>query len=142
MQSPDRVHRELVASKGSACSWQPNHSWRISDKHSRTTVRQPIILEPSSIFESTPAKFFRRSLKSSHQPHVRTNAFQSTPVVQELLEMNQIKWPTGFNKEDFIGNGNYGAVCLDSSSSTVVKFPHKGCEEVIRIEIKIYEGGR
>jgi len=53
--------------------------------------------------------------------------------------MNQIKWPTGFNKEDFVGNGNYGAVCLDSSSSTVVKFPHKGCEEAIRIEIKIYE---
>ncbi|KAN0086906.1 hypothetical protein V8E54_000594 [Elaphomyces granulatus] len=82
---------------------------------------------------------FRRPLKSSYQPHVRTNAIQNIPVVQELLEMNQIKWPTGFNKEDFVGNGNYGAVCLDSSSSTVVKFPHEGCEEAIRMEIKIYE---
>jgi len=69
---------------------------------------------------------FRRPLKSSYQPHVRTNAIQIIPVVQELLEMNQIKSPTGFNKEDFAGNGNYGAVCLDSVNENEVPWNHLG----------------
>ncbi|XTI89216.1 kinase-like protein [Cenococcum geophilum] len=56
-----------------------------------------------------------------------------------LKDYGKIKWPTGFNKEDFVRNGNYGAVYLDSLSSIVVKFPYKGCEEAIRIEIKIYK---
>jgi hypothetical protein len=54
--------------------------------------------------------------------------------------MSQIKWPTGFNKEDLVGWGNFGFVCLDSSTGTVVKSPHlEGEDEVIRIEKAIYE---
>jgi serine/threonine protein kinase len=54
--------------------------------------------------------------------------------------MNQIKWPTGFGCDDVVGWGNFGLVCLDSASTTVVKSPHlEEDAEAIRIEKAIYE---
>ncbi|KAF2757457.1 kinase-like protein [Pseudovirgaria hyperparasitica] len=54
--------------------------------------------------------------------------------------MTQIKWPPGLNKDDLVGWGNFGFVCLDSSSGTVVKSPHdEEHDEAIRIEMAIYK---
>ncbi|RDI80507.1 hypothetical protein Vi05172_g9631 [Venturia inaequalis] len=54
--------------------------------------------------------------------------------------MNQIKWPPGLNRDDLVGWGSFGFVCLDSSSSTVVKLPHdEESDEAIRREILIYQ---
>jgi serine/threonine protein kinase len=54
--------------------------------------------------------------------------------------MSQIKWSTGLNRQDLVGWGNFGFVCHDSSTETVVKFPHlEEHKEHIRIEKAIYE---
>jgi len=54
--------------------------------------------------------------------------------------MNQIKWPTGFSREDVVAWGSFGLVCLDSVSTTVVKSPHlEEDAEAIQIEKAIYE---
>ncbi|KAF2263958.1 kinase-like protein [Lojkania enalia] len=54
--------------------------------------------------------------------------------------MSQIAWPTGFSRQDLVGWGNFGVVCLDPSTDTVVKFPHLDeHKEHIRVERAIYK---
>lgn len=54
--------------------------------------------------------------------------------------MSQIAWPTGFSQKDLVGWGNFGVVCLDASTDTVVKFPHLDeHKEHIQVERAIYK---
>ncbi|KAH8707024.1 kinase-like domain-containing protein [Phaeosphaeriaceae sp. PMI808] len=54
--------------------------------------------------------------------------------------MSQIKWPTGCNQQNLVGWGNFGIVCYDSSTDTVVKFPNlEEHGEHIQVERAIYE---
>ncbi|RMZ71793.1 serine threonine kinase [Pyrenophora seminiperda CCB06] len=51
-----------------------------------------------------------------------------------------IRFPTGFNIDDYLSSGLTSMVYLDSSSNIVVKYPHQVDEEpAIKVERQIYE---
>ncbi|PVH90815.1 kinase-like protein [Periconia macrospinosa] len=54
--------------------------------------------------------------------------------------MGEITWPTGFSQRDLVGWGNFGFVCLDLSTDTVIKSPHLDeHKKHIQIESAIYK---
>ncbi|KAH9874627.1 hypothetical protein IAQ61_003817 [Plenodomus lingam] len=55
-------------------------------------------------------------------------------------KMTSIRFPTGFNITNYLSSGLTSMVYLDSSSGTVVKYPHQVEEEpAIEVERQIYE---
>lgn len=54
--------------------------------------------------------------------------------------MAAIRFPTGFNIKNYLSSGITSMVYLDSSSNTVIKYPHQVEEEpAIEVERQIYE---
>jgi len=53
---------------------------------------------------------------------------------------DEIKYPTGFGREDVVSWGTTGLVVIDRPSKTVIKTPlHEDCSDLILREQKIYE---
>lgn len=53
---------------------------------------------------------------------------------------NEIRYPKGFSLDDILAWGSFGLVCLDSSSSTVVKSAHDAqTQPFIDAEKRVYE---
>lgn len=53
---------------------------------------------------------------------------------------NEIRYPKGFSLDDILAWGSFGLVCLDSSSSTVVKSAHdEQTQPFIDAEKRVYE---
>ncbi|OCL09056.1 kinase-like protein [Glonium stellatum] len=51
----------------------------------------------------------------------------------------QIRWPKGCTRDDLVNWGNFGFVCLDALSGSVIKIPHFENDDAILIERAIYE---